>query len=171
MNETSESKKSDSWWSKINKITVVASLIGAVIGALGYTLFFEDRIVNRIVDKLKSPEIIQQIASLVRPSVIFDQKGTIVHDSGGAQFIKEIKVEMTTPENPKSTPEPNKIFLFPTKHLKEPLILECLNRDMDFMCKRINTIDWECEVDSPDRLLLEHSKFHGEWKFRLEVIP
>lgn len=159
MNETRENKKSDSRWSKINKITVVASLIGAVIGAIGYSLFFEDRIVNRIVDKLKSPEIIQQIASLVRPSLIFDQNGTIIHDSGGQQFIKEIKTE------------PTMMLIFPTEHLKQPPILECLNRGMDFKCKRINTIDWECEVHSPKYMLWDGSDHIVEWRFRLEIIP
>jgi hypothetical protein len=169
-------KNSVAWWSNLDKINIVASLICAVIGAfigiITYSYFFEDRILNRIVDKLKNQEIIQQIASLVRPSVIFDHNGTILHDSGGAKFIREIKVEIT-PRIGNKSEAVNKILIFPTEHLKEPLILECLNRNLDFACARISTIDWECEADSPPYVTMGSSKykFIGKWKFRLEIIP
>ena len=158
-------EKKESWTRKTIAGSVV--IITLIVGYIA----IENQIEKRIGEKLKDPEVIKQIASLVRPSIIFDQKGTIVHDSGGAQFVKNIEVEMSVPKNEKREPEPIKISIFPTKHIKEPLILECLNRDMDFMCERVNTLDWECEIGSPNNLVMGLSKFHGEWKFRLEVIP
>ena len=143
--------------------------IGVIFGIIVSFLYFEDRIVTRIIEKLKTPEVTKQIALLIRPSVIFDQNGTITHNSGGAQFIKDIKVELSSPEK-SSLREPQKILIFLTEHLNVAPILECLNYSFFTDCKRINKSDWQCELSSHDYIISKRAEFAGEWRFRLEII-
>ena len=60
-------------------------------------LFFSlDAFVDtRISYKLRDPEVVRQIAYLIRPSLIFDQNGNFEIDNGAGQFIKEISVKKT----------------------------------------------------------------------------
>lgn len=137
--------------------------IGVVLGVFGSVFLIEDRIEKRIADKLKDPDILRQIAYLIRPSLTFDQKGTIRTDGGAGQFIEKIKVEM-------GEADPNKIWITPTEHLNTAPILECINYNFDVTSKRVNKSDWLYELSSPDYLICSESPKKKEWIFRLEVI-
>ena len=55
--------------SNVNKFSVWTIIlgVGVILGILGSAFLVEDRIEKRIDEKLKDPETMQKIASLVRP--------------------------------------------------------------------------------------------------------
>ena len=134
--------------------------IGVLIG-LFYTI--DSFIEKRISDKLKDHEVIRQIASLVRPSCVFDDKGTIIHDSGAEQFIKNIDVRMG-----KNAPE--QILVSPTEHLNVQPFLECINYNYTISAERINKSDWQFKLSSPSYVLWDTSGKEEKWLFRLEIM-
>ncbi|MBW2249754.1 MAG: hypothetical protein JRF60_03760 [Deltaproteobacteria bacterium] len=145
------------------KLSLIFVILGGIGGFIGGIFFVEDRIEKRISEKLKDPELISQIASLVRPSLIFNHKGTILSDSGGEQFIENISVQMG-PE------EPTEIIISPKTHLNSAPILECINYNFDITSKRIKKSDWLFELSSPSYLVFEKSSEKKEYLFRLEII-
>ncbi len=63
----------------------VAAIVGVIFGVKAY--------VERLVDKrLDSPETIDRLSKLIRPTVIFDNKGTILADLGAMEYIESIGV-------------------------------------------------------------------------------
>ncbi|MFX0195736.1 MAG: hypothetical protein ACFFCW_06400 [Candidatus Hodarchaeota archaeon] len=137
--------------------------ISVVLGIVVSVLLLEGRIEKRISEKLLAPDVLKQIASLVRPSFIFDHNGSIHSDSGAGQFIGKIQVEM-------GKDEPEKIIVSPTEHLNTPPVLECLNYNFDITTRRIGKSDWLFELSSPNYLVFESSPEKKEWLFRLEII-
>lgn len=134
-----------------------------IIGIIISSFFFEDRIEKIVLDKLKDQDILQQIASLVRPSIIFDHHGVIQSDSGAGQYIESINVDM-------GGGEPNKITISFKEHLNSAPILECINDNFDVTPTRIKKSDWLFELSSPSYIVFESSPEKKEWLFRLEII-
>ena len=134
-----------------------------VLGIVVIVFTIEDRIEKRISEKLRDPEVLREIGSLIRPSLIFDHNGSIRTDSGAGQFVKTIKVKM-------AKDEPNKIIMSPTEHLNTQPILECLNYNFDITVTRIGKSDWLFELSSPTYLVKESDDEKKEWLFRLEII-
>ena len=150
---------------KNKQITLWGFVIGfsIILGIVVSVFVIEDRIEKRISDKLRDPEVLKEIASLVRPSLIFDHKGSIRTDSGAGQFIERIKVEM-------GKNEPSNILISPKRHLNIPPVLECLNYNFDVTAMQINKSDWLFELSSPTYIVFESSPKKKEWLFRLEII-
>jgi hypothetical protein len=148
------------------KPTTVQNVIIAISIIAGFLVVgwgFEDRIAKRVLIELRDPEMLREIASLVRPSLIFDHNGAIRTDSGATQFIKRIDVEM-------GKGEPNRILVSPTEHLNTPPILECLNDNFDIASSQTGKSDWLFELSSPSYIVFESSPERKEWLFRLEII-
>jgi len=135
--------------------------VGVILGIVGSVFLVEDRIEKRIDEKLKNPETIREIASLVRPTITFNHQGTIITDSGAGQFIEDIKVTM-------GKDEPKTILITPSKHLNTPPVLEGINYDFSVSVKRANKSDWLYELTSPNYLIM--GKMTTEYIFRLEII-
>lgn len=146
-------------------ITAWGFVIGfsIVLGIVVGVFIVEDRIEKRISEKLRAPEVLREIGSLIRPSLIFDHNGSIRTDSGAGQFVKKIQVEM-------GKDEPNKIIISPTEHLNTQPILECVNHNFDITARRIGKSDWLFELSSPTYLVTEGSPEKKKWLFRLEII-
>jgi len=63
--------------------TVVAVGVAAVYGLTVW--------VNTLVDsRVQSDEVLKKIANKIRPSVIFDEKGTILADMGGMSYLESV---------------------------------------------------------------------------------
>jgi len=140
-------------------IVGISIILGIIVGVF----ILEDRIEKIVTTKLKDPEILNEIASLVRPSLTFDHKGTIRTDSGAGQLIEKIIVEM-------DKAEPSEIIISPKNHLNTPPVLECINYNFDITSEQVNKSDWLFVLSSPDYLVLESSPKMKEWIFRLEII-
>jgi len=123
----------------------------------------DSRMEDRINEKLKDPKVLSKIASLVRPSFIFNHKGNIISDSGGEQFIKDIDVQMGNRGEPK-------IIIYPKEHLNSAPILECINKDYYIASERINKSDWLFKLTSENVVIMGGSPKNKELLFRLEII-
>jgi hypothetical protein len=73
----------------INAILGVALAIIAILGgAYGLALY-----IDSVVDKrLKDREVIEKLAKIIRPSVIFDSNEVILADLGATEYIESIKI-------------------------------------------------------------------------------
>ena len=136
--------------------------LGIVLGIIVSIVVIENRIEKIVSDKLKDPEVLRQVAYHLRPSLTFNQNGTILSDSGAQQFIKDITVEMG--EN-----EPKSIIISPKDHLNSAPVLECLNYNFSFSTKQVGKSDWQYKLSSPNYLVFE-GPTTVKWIFRLEII-
>ncbi len=134
----------------------------AIIVLIMFGFYIEDRTEKNVLDKLKDQDILQQIASHVRPSIIFDHHGVIQSDSGAGQYIESINVEM-------GDVEPNKIIISFKQHLNSTPILECIN-DIIVVTPEKMKSGWLFELSSPSYMVFESSPERKEWLFRLEII-
>jgi hypothetical protein len=131
-------------------ITVIAALYGGL-------LFIDKRIENRIRDDA----FLRKLASALRPSVIFDHKGSVLIDQGAMRFIEAIDVELD-----KQGPYPKRIVIHPTQHLSYAPLLTPLESDLaNISTSRGNKHDWVYTIDyfmtSEERRML---------RYRLEII-
>lgn len=138
-------------------------IIFKIIGIVILFITLDQYIDHKINNKYKDPQLIKQIESHIRPTLIFDHLGTIRYDGGADQFISSIKVKM-------EGGEPNKIIISPRDHLNFAPILECINDILDAVPKQINKSDWLFELSGPDLMVLESSPEKKEWLFRLEIV-
>ncbi len=135
--------------------------IGVIIGTY---IGIDSLIEKRISDKLRDHEVIKEIASLVRPSCIFDYNGTIITDLGAAKFLKK-KPDVKLDERA----EPAEILISPTEHLNVQPLLECINYNCTVSAKRINKSDWLFTLTSQAHPIIAGTELE-EWFFRLEII-
>lgn len=136
--------------------------VGVVLGIFVSIFALENKIEKIVLEKLKDPVILKEVAYYLRPSMTFDQNGTILSDSGAGKFVKELKIVM-------GKYEPETIILSPTEHLNAAPILESLNYTFTYSAKRINSSDWQYSLRSPNYLLIEGPGLK-EWIFRVEII-
>ena len=145
-----------------NLIWIIFVGFGVILGIVISIFTLEDRVDKIVENKLKDPEVLKQIAYLVRPSLTFNQEGTILTDSGAQDFIKDIKVIMG--EN-----EPKSIIISPTNHLNIAPLIECLNYNYNFSSKQVGKLDWQFDLSSPTYLVTTSYQI-TDWTFRLEII-
>ena len=96
---------------------------------------------NRIQEALSKDEIIEKMSLLVKPDMIFDEKGSIVTDRGASAFIQDRGIYFTF-EDDTFGPIPSEIRISFSKHLKVAPLLTPLNPD--------NTFVWPQRGDSHD---------------------
>jgi len=85
-----------------------------LIAAIGALFGVDTYVENKIGRVIQDEKIIKKLQSYVRPSIIFDQHGTILSDQGAWQFIDDLKVSIDKKgfvnsitvalKNPSSTP-------------------------------------------------------------------
>lgn len=142
-------------------IKIVSVVVGLFLCFYALDSYIDQKIENKITD----PRFIRQIASNVRPSVIFDSKGTILIDMGGMQYIEKISVETDN-----SLRKPKKIIVTPKAYMGHaPLITSIGIYKYIFRAERGKNLDWEYTLDPAVQW-----GTMGEVplpQFRLEVIP
>src|SRR5207245_3499035 len=93
-------------------------IILAVFGVLGFALALRevDAYLDRKIDtRMSDPAFIRQVASQVRPALIFDSNGSILADLGAMQYFDEITVKFPDMDN-----KPGEIVLKPKILLTYP---------------------------------------------------
>lgn len=109
-----------------------------ILGAVGVLYAFHMHIRQVVQDYVNSPEFIRKVASQVRPSVIFDGKGSVIADLGAIQYIAEIKVQAG-----KDPLYPEKIIVTPTKHLSQAPLLQIADENtFQIKAERGIKYDW-----------------------------
>jgi hypothetical protein len=139
----------------------IAWVIAFVLAWVGLNKWVEEIIEK----KISSPAIIEKVKSQVRPIVIFDENESVLVDSGGMQYIEDIKI---VHDDKKRLEE---IIIIPKVHLPIAPILEPLDEEFAITSKRGRKFQWIYEMGSIDRLLLTSSAEHRDInRFRIEII-
>ena len=121
--------------------SVAAGIVVAIVaGVYGVVAFVDSRVERRLTED----DTLRKIASFVRPSCIFDERGSILYDSGAMQSIEEIKLEGLPKEEGKDRfPLPVKIILRPKTFLREAPILSSLDAYvLGVKAERGEKFDW-----------------------------
>src|SRR2546426_2701501 len=92
-------------------IGTLLTLVAVVGGIMGFNAYLDRKIDARMSDSA----FIRQVASQVRPALIFDSNGSILADLGAMQYFDEITVKFTDVEN-----KPGEIVLKPKMLLTYP---------------------------------------------------
>jgi hypothetical protein len=89
---------------------VAVSIVTLVIAFYGLPLYVET-----LVDKrLKDREVIEKLAKIIRPSMIFNSKESVLADLGASEYIESIKI---VKYEDKENTIPTVIEVKPKKHL------------------------------------------------------
>ena len=101
------------WKEIVKAIIALIVMVGTLYGVINYIDW-------RIEAKISESEYMNKIASKIRPSIIFNSKGSIT-DLGGMQYIEKIKVE------PGNIPIPKKVIVTPKKYMPNAPIITPIN--------------------------------------------
>ncbi len=123
----------------------------------------------RINEKVSNPKFIREIASNVRPSVIFNSKESILNDMGAMQYINNIAV--TQLPKSKYTKGGFKIIVSPKEYMALSPILSSIDRNEFWIeTKRGKKFDWEYVLEWGE-MVADTEKKVPPPQFRLEVMP
>jgi hypothetical protein len=130
-------------------------------------LFSLYKVFDYLIEKKISDEsFLKKVASRVRPSVIFDHKGSILIDQGGMAYLDNI--EVTCPEREDRALFPEKIVVRPLRHLDHAPILTTLESDgFNQEATRGPKHDW---IYTLDYFMLTEGESRTTTRFRLEII-
>jgi len=139
-------------------ITTIAGL-AAIIGAFYGVLFFIDK---RIENRIRDDGFLRKLASALRPTVIFNHKGSILVDQGAMHYIETIDIELD-----KEPPYPKQIIIHAVKHLPYAPLLTPLDGGgiSNISISRGKKYDWVYTLD--------YFMTSDEWeelRYRLEII-
>ncbi len=131
-------------------ITVIVSIYG-----------FLALVDNRIKDIINDEDFIRKVASNVRPYVIFDEKGSVLVDGGGMQYLQK------TPEITSINDKGFRILVTPKKHLPTAPIVESLTLTQYLTSyNRGNGYEWICDLKYLGGIIEDDVVK----KFRLEIV-
>jgi hypothetical protein len=136
-------------------ITILTLIV--TLFALQYYL---DYLVNK---KVHEENFIDNVASRVRPFVIFDQNGSILAEKGARKFINQIEVERS-----KKGGIPTRIKVDFTQAFGVVPILECLDDRFVITHKRGKMYEVDYDLGPIAEITLRNSI--SNWRFRLEVV-
>lgn len=159
MKKSNESLKSSLIRGSKLALGAVGVIVLLVTAYHGINIYIDYRIENKINDL----KFISKLSRSIRPSVVFDQKDSILANTGAMEYIENIDVIA-------KDGEPKKIVLSTKVFLGVAPLLECLDGDFDIIVNRGKKYDWEYELISIDRLLLSSSGQITNHRFRIEII-
>jgi hypothetical protein len=137
-------------------MAVILGVIGSVYGFKNYV----DGLVNK---KLESSETIDKISRLIRPSLIFDNKGVILADLGAMEHIKSINLGYNEGREPTL---PTRIEVTFKKFLALPPLLTSLDSySYNEKVNRGQGLSWIFELEP-----LSYTSDIGYFRFRVEVL-
>ena len=152
-------KFSDGFKQKCEWLIIVIGVIGGIYGLRSY-------IIGVVEDRMKEPEFVQRVAEEIeKPTVIFDQNGSILVDGGAMKYVKSIKVNMGDDN------EIERIVVSPHQHLQVAPLLESLDINFCIEAKRGEKFDWVYTLGSIRRFaLMDSADPPAQKRFRLEII-
>lgn len=157
-------KLEDHWTSRLvggSKWVVSAVITIALLMAASHGL--NTYIDNRIEKKINDFKFLRKFAHAVRPSVVFDQKGSILADMGAMAYIDNIEVEIKDGDLVRVVVSP-KVFLGIAP------LLECLDGEFGIIVDKGKKYDWVYELKSIDTIFSESSGRITNYRFRIEVL-
>jgi len=156
MTEINPEENTTGLWSLVIKTSkVLGVLVFFAVVVYGFHQYIKTTIRSVVQDET----FVRKLAAQIRPSITFDENGSILVDQGGMQFIDSIKVALG------KSNRPSQITISPKQHLVYPPFLESvtLNR-FRISSKRGKGFDWIFELD-----VRSYSEDSTDM-FRLEII-
>ncbi|MCX4188148.1 hypothetical protein [Methylophaga sp. OBS4] len=143
------------WMQALEGAVALVTIIAAIYGAFQFIDW-------RIGKKIHEESFLRKISASLRPMVIFDENGSILLDQGGMEVIE--KIEVSRPEG-KNVPE--RITIFPKKHLSHAPILQTLENELiNVETTRGKGYEWAYRLEYQ----MYENVFTGKRRFRLEVL-
>lgn len=158
-----KNEEGDNRASTVNTLKVIYVLAGIAVFLFvsyhGFNSYIDWRIDNRI----KNSDFLHQLARHVRPSLVFDDNGSIIADMGAIQYISDIKVS-------KGDKNSVLIIISPNEYLGVEPVLEALDAEYSIHAKRGQKFDWIFNLYPIQQLVMELSPERDNERFRLEII-
>lgn len=151
---------SSSKWSTFSNAVALSFGIIVTVGAL----FGLDQFLDYKIDRaLQNPDYIHRIASKIRPSLVFDSKGSILADLGGESIISDIQFAY----DEKFPTYPTSILITPNTYLQQaPLLTAADDNEYDIRVSRGHLRTWQYSV-----IPMKYIDRNGELpRFRLEIL-
>lgn len=117
----------------------------------------------RVETRINNAEFLKKLARSVRPSLVFDEKGSIVADMGAVSFIDKISVT----KNAKNNLE---IVVSPLEYLGVEPVLEALDGSYTTTAERGQKFDWVFHVHGVHFFVDGSGPKRDRERFRLEII-
>ena len=143
-------------------VTVMSALLGAFLGIVAVYFTFNAHVVSLIDQRISSDKYLKKIAEQLRPSMIFDQKESILIDNGASKYIENIHVKT---KNTSGKEVLDHIIIIPKMYLQIYPFLESLDQSYRITPERGKKFEIIYR--------LENTQFVGgasNRRFRLEII-
>jgi hypothetical protein len=126
----------------VGKLAKIAGAALVAFAALFAIVRGFDYYVDQKMERLLSDEsFLRKVSSKVRPSLIFDQKGSILVDQGALELIEKIEL----PENHGGLP--SKVVVTPKKFLSHaPLLTPLDPYVIDARASRGSGLEWQYQI-------------------------
>ena len=137
--------------------------VGAIAIIVAAYHAINNHIDDRIESKISDEKFLKELSHNIRPSVVFDQRNSVLADMGAMKYIESITVVV-------EDGEPKKIVLSPKVFLGVAPILVCLDGHFEIIKKQGKKYDWEYELKHVSRLLIESAGQITNHRFRIEIV-
>jgi hypothetical protein len=138
---------------------VVMSIVTLVAAYHGLNSYID----SRIGSKIHNADFLKKLARSVRPSLVFDEKGSILADMGALPFVTNISVS-------KSPQDSLIITVSPVEYLGMEPVLEALDDEYTIRAERGQKFDWIFHLAGIEMLVTDSSPKRDRGRFRLEII-
>jgi len=144
-------------------LKIIFAIIASAAALFGFYHGLNLYIDARIQAKISNPAFLRELAMSVSPSVIFDEKETIVADSGAMAYLEKIAVS-------KGEKGELQITIKPIKYIGIEPILEPLDSRYAIKAERGHGYDWIFQLNSMNVVTWHSPKERRVERFRLEII-
>lgn len=139
------------------------NFIGAVIFLFATYHGFNGYMDYRIDNRIKNPDFLREIARRIRPSLVLNDKGSIIADMGAVQYINDIKVL-------KGEKGKIQIIIIPNEYFGIEPVLEALDAEYAIHAERGSKFSWIFKLYAIQQIVAESSPQRDIERFRLELI-
>ena len=140
-------------------LTIVGAIIAVAAAIYGGLHYIDQRIETRISDE----SFVRRLANTMRPTVIFDERGSILIDQGAMELLENIEVK-----HDNTTKLPKEIVVFPKRHLAYAPFIQALEPELfTISAARGPRFVWVFRLDYS----AWNPEAEGKRRFRMEIIP
>jgi hypothetical protein len=146
-------------------LTAIFALIVSAATIFGLYHGLNQYIDARIYAKMSNPSFLKELSRSIRPSVVFDEKQSIVADIGAMTYLEKIVIK-------KGDNDTLKIFVTPKEYIGIEPVLEALDSAYAIQAERGSGYDWIFQLNSMNLVRQEgpNPDETRPQRFRLELI-
>ena len=155
---SAKGQKRMNWTQLLAVLGIFVTIVAIVTAIYGFIRFIDWRVER----KIHVEPFLRKIADSLRPTVIFDENGSILIDQGAMKIIEKIDVVCSAGDD--NLPE--EIVIYPNRHLAHAPLLQGLEDEMlDLEIKRAKGYEWRYRLNYVSTV----EAYTGKRRFRLEV--